>query len=64
MKNLKEGNLYNVETGKPKKDRSSELDKVTKVMMDQFWEAMGRQGITPEKARMIAKQTFPSDINP
>jgi hypothetical protein len=32
-------------------------------MMDQFWEAMGRQGVTPEKAKMIAKQTFASDIN-
>jgi hypothetical protein len=63
MKKINEGNLYNVETSEPKKDRSSELDSVTKIMMDQFWEAMGRQGVTPEKAKMIAKQTFASDIN-
>jgi hypothetical protein len=63
MKKINEGNLYNVETSEPKKDRSSELDSVTKVMMDQFWEAMGRQGVTPKKAKMIAKQTFASDIN-
>ena len=62
MKNLKEGNLYNVETGKPKKDRSSELDKVTKVMMDQFWDSMKRQGITPEVAKVIGKHTFVSNI--
>ena len=62
MKNLKEGNLYNVETSTPSANRSQELDKVTKVMMDQFWDSMKRQGITPEVAKVIAKHTFASNV--
>ena len=58
MKKINEGNLYNVETSEPKKDRSSELDSVTKIMMDQFWESMKRQGISPEVAKQVAMQTF------
>ena len=58
MKNINEGNVYNVETSKPVVNRSSELDDVNKVMMDQFWEAMSRQGISTEKAKEIAKTTF------
>ena len=61
---LNEGNLYNIETGTPSASRSQELDKVTKVMMDQFWDSMKRQGINPELAKIIAKQTFGSNINP
>lgn len=62
MKEITEGNLYNVETYGPTKDRSKELDSVTKVMMDQFWESMSRQGITPEVAKVIAKHTFASNV--
>ena len=58
MKNLKEGNLYNYETGEMKKDRSSELDDAKKIMMKQFWESMARQGIDNEKAKQIVKTTF------
>jgi hypothetical protein len=64
MKKINEGNVYNVETSKPKKDRSSELDDVSNILMGQFWEAMGRQGISKDKAKVIAKQTFGSNINP
>lgn len=64
MKDINEGNLYNVETSTPSSNRSQELDKVTKVMMDQFWASMKRQGINPELAKIIAKQTFGSNINP
>jgi hypothetical protein len=39
-------------------NRSSELTDVNKIMMDQFWEAMSRQGISPEKAKEIARTTF------
>jgi len=58
MKNLNEGNVYNVETSKSIPDRSKELTDVNKIMMDQFWEAMSRQGISPEKAKEIARTTF------
>ena len=58
MKNIKEGNLYNVETSKMSSNRSFELNDVNKIMMDQFWEAMSRQGITTEKAKEIARTTF------
>jgi len=58
MKDIKEGNLYNVETSKMSPNRSSELTDVNKIMMDQFWEAMSRQGISPEKAKEIARTTF------
>jgi hypothetical protein len=58
MKDIKEGNLYNVETSKPAINRSSELKDVNRVMMDQFWQAMARQNVTPEKAKEIVKTTF------
>jgi hypothetical protein len=58
MNKLKEGNLYNVETSEIKQDRSEELNDVNKIMMDQFWDSMVRQGISPEVAKQIAKQTF------
>jgi hypothetical protein len=58
MKDIKEGNLYNVETSKVSPNRSSELTDVNKIMMDQFWEAMSRQGISPEKAKEISRTTF------
>jgi hypothetical protein len=58
MKDINEGNLYNVETSKPSENRSSELDDVNKVMMDRFWASMARQGITSEKAKEIIKTTF------
>lgn len=62
MKDINEGNLYNVETSTPSSNRSQELDKVTKVMMDQFWASMKRQGINPELAKIIAKHTFASNV--
>ncbi len=58
MNKLNEGNVYNVETSEIKKDRSEELNDVTKIMMDQFWESMKRQGISPEIAKQVAMQTF------
>ena len=58
MKNLKEGNVYNVETSKPKENRSDELKDVKDIMMDQFWASMARQNITPDKAKQIIKTTF------
>ncbi len=58
MDKLNEGNLYNVETGEAKADRSDELEGVEKIMMDQFWQSMLRQKISPEVAKQIAKQTF------
>ena len=58
MKDINEGNLYNVETSKISPNRSSELTDVNKIMMDQFWEAMSRQGISPEKAKKITRTTF------
>jgi hypothetical protein len=58
MKNIKEGNIYNVETSKSSPDRSKELTDVNKIMMDQFWSAMSRQNINPAVAKQIAKQTF------
>lgn len=58
MKNVNEGNLYNVETSEIKKDRSSELNDVKNIMMSQFWESMARQGIDNEKAKQIIKTTF------
>lgn len=58
MNKLNEGNLYNVETGEPKEDRSSELVDVENIMMDEFWRSMIRQKISPELAKQIAKQTF------
>jgi hypothetical protein len=58
MKDINEGNVYNVETSKPNANRSSELKDVTKVMMDQFWQAMARQNVTPKKAKEIIKTTF------
>jgi hypothetical protein len=58
MKDIKEGNVYNVETSKPAINRSSELKDVNRVMMDQFWQAMARQNVTPEKAKEIVKTTF------
>lgn len=58
MDKINEGNLYNIETGEMKADRSSELDDTTKAMMDEFWTAMSRQNINPEIAKQIAKQTF------
>lgn len=58
MKDINEGNVYNVETSKSSVNRSSELKDVTKVMMDQFWQAMARQNVTPEKAKEIIKTTF------
>jgi hypothetical protein len=58
MDKLNEGNVYNVETSEIKKDRSEELNDVTKIMMDQFWESMKRQGISPEVAKQVAMQTF------
>lgn len=58
MDKINEGNLYNIETGEMKVDRSSELDDTTKAMMDEFWKAMSRQNINPEIAKQIAKQTF------
>ena len=58
MNNIKEGNLYNVETSEPKVDRSSELKDVKDIMMKQFWDSMARQGITNEKAKEIVKTTF------
>ena len=58
MDKLNEGNLYNVETGEPKADRSSELKDTTDIMMDEFWKSMARQNISPEVAKQIANQTF------
>lgn len=58
MNRINEGNLYNVETGEPKEDRSSELVDVENIMMDEFWRSMIRQKISPELAKQIAKQTF------
>lgn len=58
MIKINEGNLYNVETGEPKEDRSSELVDVENIMMDEFWRSMIRQKISPELAKQIAKQTF------
>ena len=58
MDKLNEGNLYNIETSQIKADRSSELDDVTKAIMDEFWKAMTRQNIDPKVAEQIAKQTF------
>lgn len=64
MKNLNEGNVYNVETSKSSPDRSKELTDVNKIMMDQFWSAMSRQNINPAVAKQIAKHTFNADSNP
>ena len=58
MKDINEGNVYNVETSKPVVNRSSELDDVNKVMMNQFWDSMSRQGVTSEKAKEIIRTTF------
>lgn len=58
MKQVNEGNVYNVETSKMSPDRSKELDDTTKIMMDQFWKSMARQSISPEVAKQIAKHTF------
>ena len=58
MKDINEGNVYNVETSKPVVNRSSELDDVNKVMMDQFWDSMSRQGVTSENAKEIIRTTF------
>lgn len=58
MNKLNEGNLYNIETSEQKEDRSSEVDDVTKAIMDEFWKAMSRQNISPEIAKQIANQTF------
>jgi hypothetical protein len=58
MDKLNEGNLYNIETGEPKIDRSSELEDTNKAIMDEFWKAMSRQNMSPEVAKQIAKQTF------
>jgi hypothetical protein len=57
-KNLSEGNVYNVETANIMPNRSKELDSVNKIMMDQFWAAMERQGISKEKGKLIADTTF------
>jgi len=58
MKNLNEGNIYNVETSNSTQDRTKELTDVNKIMIDQFWSAMSRQNINPAVAKQIAKQTF------
>lgn len=58
MDKLNEGNVYNVETSEIKPNRSDELEDVNKIIMDQFWESMIRQGISSEVAKQIAKQTF------
>jgi hypothetical protein len=63
MKKINEGNIYNVETGEPSPNRSKELDKVNKVMMDQFWAAMERQGISKDKGKLIANKTFGYELN-
>lgn len=62
MKDIKEGNVYNVETSKPAINRSSELKDVNDVMMDQFWQAMARQNVSPEKAKEIVKTTFSKNL--
>lgn len=61
MKKMNEGNVYNVETNidPSVKNRSkSDLSKFKKIMMDQFWEHMTRQGIDPARAKKIVKNTF------
>lgn len=63
MKKLNEGNLYNIQTADGKKDRSDELADTKKVMMNQFWQSMSRQNITPELAKQIAKHTFGDSEN-
>ena len=63
MKKLKEGNVYNVETSEMKSDRSKELKDVSNIMMQQFWDSMARQNITPELAKQIAKHTFANSSN-
>ena len=58
MKRLNKGNVYNVETAEISTDRSKEISDVSNIMIDQFWESMKRQNITPELAKQIAKHTF------
>jgi len=61
MEKIDEGNVFNVETNidPSVKDRSkNDLSKFEKIIADQFWEHMLRQGIDPAKAKKIAKSTF------
>lgn len=61
MKKINEGNVYNVETNidlSVKNRSKNDLSNFRKIMMDQFWEHMTRQGIDPVKAKKIVKNTF------
>ena len=63
MKILNEGNLYNTETGEVKPNRSDELKNIQSKIMNNFWESMKQQNVSPELAKQIAKHTFNYESN-